>query len=406
MSEAAPSDIGLAASVHDAVRARRADFVDLLERLARQESPSSDPASQGPVFDVLEEALDEADFECRHLPGVISGGQLLAAPRGRRFGEVTVDGDADGPSADPVQLLIGHCDTVWDHGTLEHMPVRLDGSILSGPGVFDMKGGLAQTILALQTLRQLDLEPAAVPLLLVNSDEEIGSPDSTELIVRLATQARRAFVMEPALGPDGRLKTARKGVGRFVLDVHGKTAHAGLDPDGGASAVLELAHQVQRLFELNDPRRGISVNVGLIEGGTRPNVIAGHSRAIVDVRVPDAEAAEEVSSSIRGLVAVNKDVRLDVSGEVERSPLERNARNQALWHAAHRLAADLGLDLQEGLAGGGSDGNLTSLETATLDGLGAVGDGAHAIHEHIDVDRSLERCALLALLLLDDERLD
>lgn len=407
MSETTPSDVGLAARVHDEVRARRADFVDLLERLAENESPSSDPASQGPVFDVLEAALDSAGFECRRLPGEVSGGQLVAAPAGQRFGSVAIGGAAgDTRRPDPAQLLIGHCDTVWDHGTLDHMPIRLEGSILSGPGVFDMKSGLAQTVLALQTVHALELQPAALPLLLVNSDEEIGSPDSADLIVRLAAQVRRTYVMEPALGLDGRLKTARKGVGRFVVDAYGKTAHAGLDPEGGASAVLELAVQVQRLFELNDPQRGISVNVGLIEGGTRPNVIAGHSRAVVDVRVPDAAAAEDITARIRGLVAVNKDVRLEVSGDVERSPLERNVRNQALWHAARRLAGDLGFELQEGFAGGGSDGNLTSLETATLDGLGAVGDGAHASHEHIDVDRSLERCALLALLLLAEEHID
>lgn len=404
MSKATSSGVALAARVHDAVRARRGDFIDLIDRLARRESPSSDPASQGAVFDVLEEALDEAGFEYRRLPGDASGGQLLAAPRGLGFGDVTIEpGAALAGAGEPVQLLLGHCDTVWDHGTLERMPVRLEGSILSGPGVFDMKGGLAQTVLALSALRRLELEPAAMPLLLVSSDEEIGSPESADLIVRLAAQSRRAYVMEPALGPEGRIKTARKGVGRFAVDVHGRTAHAGLDPEGGASAIVELAHQVLRLSELSDPERGISVNVGLIEGGTRPNVIAGHSRAIVDVRVPDAGAAERITAGIHGLVAVNKDVRLEVSGSMERLPLERNVRNQALWRAAKRLAGDLGFELQEGFAGGGSDGNLTSLETATLDGLGAVGDGAHASHEHIDVDRSLERCALLTMLLLAED---
>jgi glutamate carboxypeptidase len=202
------------------------------------------------------------------------------------------------------------------------------------------------------------------------------------------------------LGPEGKLKTARKGVGKFVVTVKGKAAHAGLDPEAGASAILELSHQVQRLFDLNDPARQVSVNVGIISGGVRPNVIAPESRAVVDVRVPDAAGAERITADIYGLVAVTKGVSLEISGAVERTPLERNARNQALWRGARELAETLGLQLEEGFAGGGSDGNLTSPVAATLDGLGAVGDGAHAVHEHINVPRSLERCALLAMLMM------
>jgi glutamate carboxypeptidase len=403
MSETASSPNGCdAATVLAEVRAQRDELLAFLERLVLCESPSSDAAAQGPVLDLLEEGLDGAGFEARRLPGETSGGQLLAAPTGRDFDGIDLDpgGATPAPDVTARQLLLGHCDTVWAHGTLADMPLRIDDDVVRGPGVFDMKGGLAQTVFALRTLRRLGLEPALMPLLLVNSDEEIGSKESAPLIERLAQQVQRAYVMEPALGPEGRLKTARKGVGQFTVEARGKAAHAGLDPEAGASAILEMSHQVQLLHAFNDPDAGISVNVGIIDGGTRANVIAPHSRAVVDVRVPDMQAAERITAAIRGLVPVTQGVSLQVTGAVDRAPLERNARNQALWRLARSLAGELGCAIEEGFAGGGSDGNLTSPLTATLDGLGAVGDGAHAAHEHLDVQRSLERCALLAMLLL------
>lgn len=390
-------------AVLDTVRAQRDEMLGFLERLVLCESPSSDPEAQAAVFDLLEEALDGVHYEVRRLAGERSGGQLLAAPKGSDFGGVELDVEQAVPasgSGPAVQLLLGHCDTVWPHGTLAEMPVRISDTVMSGPGVFDMKAGLAQTVFALRALRELDLEPDIVPLMLVNSDEEIGSAESAPLIVHLARQAERVYVMEPALGPEGKLKTARKGVGQFVVTVKGKAAHAGLDPEAGASAILELAHQVLRLFELSDAARQVSVNVGIIGGGMRPNVIAPESQAVVDVRVPDAVEGERITAAIRNLVPVTQGVSLEISGAIERTPLERNARNQALWHLARGLAEELGMQLDEGFAGGASDGNLTSLVVATLDGLGAVGDGAHAVHEHIDVARSLERCALLAMLMM------
>lgn len=391
------------AAVLSAVRDQRDDWLAFLERLVVNESPSSVPEAQAAVFDLLEENLDGSGYEVRRLPGDQSGGQLLAAPQGRDLGGVELDLNAplpDNGASAPLQLLIGHCDTVWPLGTLRDMPVSIDDSIMRGPGVFDMKAGLAQTLFALRTLRRLELAPELMPLIFVNSDEEIGSRESASQIVRLAHYASRVFVMEPALGREGKLKTARKGVGQFVVKVKGKAAHAGLDPEAGASAILELAHQVQRLFDLNDPVKGVSVNVGIIRGGLRANVIAPESEAIVDVRVPDADEAVKVTAAIHALVPVTQGVSLEIAGGVERAPLERNPRNQALWRLARGIAGDLGLDVEEGFAGGGSDGNLTSPVAATLDGLGAVGDGAHAAHEHIDVKRSLERCALLAMLLM------
>ena len=391
----------IAGAILNAVGEQRDEFLGFLEKLVVHESPSLVPESQEPIFELIGEALDEIGYEIRRIPGNESGGQLLAAPSGSDFGGVDlVDSTPDSGSLGPVQLLIGHCDTVWPIGTLKKMPVRIDDSIMRGPGVFDMKAGLAQTIFALQALHRLDLEPALMPLVFINSDEEIGSNDSAANIVRLAQFASRVFVMEPALGLSGKLKTGRKGVSQFVVNVTGKAAHAGLDPEAGASAILELSHQIQRLFDLNDPLKGVSVNVGTIGGGLRPNVIAPESQAIVDVRVPDSIEAERITAAIHGLEPATKGVSLRVEKSLERAPMERTPRNQALWQLALESATDLGLEIEQGISGGGSDGNLTSPFVATLDGLGAVGDGAHANHEYINVAESVERCALLAMLVM------
>jgi glutamate carboxypeptidase len=257
-----------------------------------------------------------------------------------------------------------------------------------------------QILYALRALRDLQLQPSVTPLVFINSDEEIGSGESTPHIRRLARIANRAFVFEPSLGMDGKLKTARKGVGRFTVVVKGKAAHAGLDPGAGASAILELSYVIQKLFALNDPQKGITVNVGMIDGGLRPNVIAPESRAIVDVRMLTPEDARHIEEQIRSLRPVSPDITLEIDGRISRVPMEHSPRNCALWETAKRLGHEISLDLADGVAGGASDGNTTSLWTATLDGLGAVGDGAHARHEFIYCDKLVERGALLVLLLL------
>ena len=359
----------------------------LLVALVERESPSTDAASQRPVQAVLGGALRALDFEPLVVPGRETGGYLYASP-------------LDRPKRRPIQLLVGHSDTVWPRGTLRGMPAeRVDGQ-LRGPGAYDMKGGLVQMLFALRALRALDAWPELPPVVFVNADEEVGSPESSAALVRLARCADRAFVLEPALGLEGRLKTRRKGVGRFTVRAIGKAAHAGLDPGKGASAIVELAHVIQRLHALNDPARGLTVNVGTIEGGLRSNVVAPESRAVVDVRVPTEAAAREIEAAIHGLTATTPGVRLVVEGAVGRPPLEGTPRNRRLWAEAQAAAERLGLPIAEGTAGGGSDGNLTSLYTATLDGLGATGDGAHATHEYVEADRMPERAALLALLLL------
>ena len=365
----------------------RPAMVDLLETLASIESPSQVAGAQAPVFDLLNRQFEALGFATRRWHGQETGGVLLARPRQRSRGLQT-------------QLLLGHCDTVWPVGTLERMPVRREGAILRGPGVFDMKGGLVLMLAALRALRALHLEPALTPVVLVNSDEEIGSPESSRWIGRLAQTVERVWVLEPGYGPLGKLKTARKGVMRFDITIHGRSAHAGLAPDEGVSAILELAYVVRKLAELNDPARGVSVNVGVVSGGTRPNVVAAESRAEVDVRVPTGEDAERVAQAILGLQPTLAGARLTVEMQRSSQPLEPTSRNQRLWQQAQQAGRLLGLELESVGVGGASDGNTTSQFTATLDGLGVVGDGAHAAHEFVNVDQIALRAALLALLLL------
>jgi len=369
------------------LRSQRRLMIELLERLTLAESPSMDPGSQQQVRAILGDELRALDFDVRLLPGRNSGGQVYARPRQRGRGGAR-------------QLVIGHFDTVWPVGTLEKMPFEVDGNLVKGPGVFDMKGGLVQIILALRALRELRAELPVTPVVFLNSDEEIGSRESRRYIVALARCAERAFILEPSLGPAGSIKTARKGVGRFTILARGRAAHAGLDPERGVSAILELSFIIQKLFALNDPVRGVTVNVGTIDGGLRPNVIAPTSRAVVDVRVASQEDADRVEAAIRALQPTTEGVVLEIEGGMGRPPLEPTPRNRELWVVARQLGSEIGLELEEARAGGGSDGNTTSLYTATLDGLGPVGDGAHAHHEQLDLDRTIDRAALLGLLLI------
>lgn len=372
---------------------RHSEMIDLLRRLVEAESPTYEPETQGPVFDILAEALSQLDFMVERLPGTHSGGQLVAWPRYDA-------GPFSAESHTPFQLLIGHCDTVWPIGTLDKMPFRIENGRIKGPGIYDMKGGLVQMMMALDALQALDWQPAIMPVVCINSDEESGSRESRPLIGRLARKASRALILEPALGLEGRLKTRRKGVGRFLVEVKGQAAHAGLDPDKGVSAILELSYIIQKLHDLNNPANGISVNVGVINGGTRPNVIAPTSRAEIDVRVPTQDSAERIEKAIHQITPKLEGTTIQISGGFNRLPMEKTEVNEQLWKLAQQKGGELTLSLQEGMAGGGSDGNTTSLYTATLDGLGAVGDGAHADHEFLFADKMVERSALLALLLM------
>jgi len=362
-------------------------MVELLQQLVLIESPSNDASSQQPIRQLLKKEFEARGYRTILVPGRNSGGQIYAAPAAPR-------------AAQPAQLLLGHCDTVWPMGTLRTMPLECDGNVIRGPGIYDMKAGLVEMLFALQAIRELALQPGVVPLCFINSDEEIGSRESTRYVRALAQRVDRCMILEPSLGISGRLKTARKGVGRFTIKVQGKAAHAGLDPTAGASAILELSHVIQKLFALNDPNRGVSVNVGVIDGGVRANVVAPESSAIVDVRVATHDDARAVEEAIHNLRAETPGVTLQIEGRIGRPPMERTPSNQRLWQVALQLAEELAIDLKEGMAGGGSDGNTTSLFTATLDGMGAVGDGAHAAHEFIYVDQLPVRCALLTMVLL------
>jgi glutamate carboxypeptidase len=377
----------------DDLAGRRDELVELLRRMTEAESPSLAPETHDRAAEVLGAELETLGFTVRRLRARGGSGQLWARPSGR-------------VRRRPLQLLLGHLDTVWPVGTLAEMPFQVDGDVVRGPGVFDMKGGLAMMLLALGALRRQGVEPPLLPVVFVNSDEEIGSPGSREHIRRIARRVRRAWVLEPALGPSGRLKTARKGVGRFTVHVFGRAAHAGLDPEAGASAILELSHVIRSLFALNDPARGVTVNVGTVDGGLRPNVVAPEGRAVADVRVCSEDDAQMVEAAIRALQAVTPGTRLEIHGGFGRPPMERTPRNRRLWQLAWRLSAELGLELEEGLAGGGSDGSTTSLYTATLDGLGPVGAGAHAPDECLFIGPTLERTALLALLLAAPDQPD
>lgn len=363
------------------------EFTDLVRDLVLAESPSTDPESQAAVFDLVAEALDAAGFTSTRTPGVDTGGWMTATRRGVDPGACR-------------QLLLGHVDTVWPVGTLRSMPFSVEDGVLRGPGSFDMKAGVAQMVMALRALRALDLRPDVEPVVLLNSDEEIGSPESEAVIRETAQRVDRVLVLEPALAPDGRIKTSRRGTGHFHVTVIGKGAHTGLAPEQGASAILELSHVIQALHALTDRERGVEVNVGVVRGGTRPNVVAPEAHAVVDVRVRSVDDAHAVQERIRTLEARTPGTRLVIEGEVDRLPMERTPRNARLWEATRAAGRELGLELEEGMSGGASDGNFTSQYTATVDGLGPVGDGAHADHEHIDVARTIERAALLARILL------
>src|SRR5688572_5391070 len=351
-----------AAALLEYLQGRRDEMVDMLVQLAGLESPTDVPETQRPVQTRLSRALEECGMRVRHVAGRTTGGLLYARPKTRVRGI-------------PAQLLIGHSDTVWPLGTTASMPVVVEDGQVRGPGTFDMKAGLVQGVFALQALSALGLEPPATPVWLINSDEEIGSPDSIRWVRSLARRAVRAFVLEPAYGPEGRLKTARKGVGRFRITVRGIPAHAGLDPTAGASAIVEVADVILRLQALTDLERGTTLNVGTVRGGTRRNVVAAEAVAEVDMRVATAEDGETLSRLIHRLQPKTPRTTIHVEGGLATPPLERTPRNRALWCQAVLAGERLGLALEEYTAGGASDGNTTSQYTATLDGLGAIGDG-------------------------------
>ena len=354
--------------------------------LARLESPTTDKAAVDRCGRELARRICAIGGEVTRIGQPEMGDHLRA-----EFG--------DGASQ---VLLIGHFDTVWPVGQINRMPLELRDGCLFGPGVLDMKGGIALAMLAARALNEV--APAAGRLVMLwTSDEERGSGSSRALLEQEARRSRAVFVLEPGLVGGG-VKTARKGCGEFQLRVRGVAAHAGVEPDKGASAVHELAAQIVDLQRVRDMAPGVSLNVGMVAGGTRPNVVAEDAHATVDVRVTTSEEATRVAAMIRQRVPTIPGTRIEVDGGFDRPPLERTDAVARLYQRARVIAARLGHDLQEGATGGASDGNFTAaVGTPTLDGLGAVGAGPHALYEHIEVDPLPWRAALIAELIAETQ---
>ena len=298
-------------------------------------------------------------------------------------------------------LLLGHTDTVFPVDEIQKRPFAIKGNIASGPGVFDMKAGILLMLMAMDALRKVRGGPVKSVTVLLTSDEEVGSNSSRGLIEGEAGQAGAVFVLEPSL-PGGALKTARKGVGRFTIKAIGRAAHAGIDPSKGVNAIAEISHQILRLQEMTEITRGTTVTVGVIQGGTRSNVVPAEADAEIDVRITSMEEADRIAKAIRELTAVLPGARLEVRGSVNRPPMDRTLETGRLFEIARNVAAEIGMDLKEGSTGGASDGNFTAaLGIPTLDGLGAVGDGAHSVDEYVEIDSLPSRAALIAGLIED-----
>lgn len=362
-------------------------IVDRMRELVEHESPSSDKAAVDDVSKLFAHWARKAGGHVRWHRHRQHGDSLEI-----RFGEDY--------RRERRVMILGHLDTVWDRGTIAHMPWKVTGELIAGPGVLDMKAGVSMALTAVEIVQNLNLLRRPVTLLL-HGDEEIGSPASRSVTESVARRCSAVYVVEPAQGEAGAYKTARKGTGGYRLGVHGVAAHSGVDFERGHSAVVELAWQIEAISKFSDSRRGITVNPGVIGGGTRSNVIAAEAWVEIDVRIARAKDAAPLDRKFRGLKPRDKFCRLDLTGGLNRLPMERTPGTIALFRRAQRLGAQIGLDLDEAATGGASDGNFTSaLGVPTLDGMGAVGSGAHAAHEHLLRKHLAPRTALLAAMLI------
>jgi glutamate carboxypeptidase len=375
-----------AAEMFQFLKAHEREMVEMLCRLVQMESPSGNRQALASLAEMLAGEFERLGGTPKLHEQKETGDHLQVDFHGAN-------------SAQPV-LLLGHYDTVWDVGTLASMPCRVAQGRVWGPGTFDMKGGIVQMMFALRALRDIrGRKPRPVTVLLV-SDEEVGSETSRAITENLAKRSAAVLVCEPAQAPDGALKTERKGVGDYVVRVTGKAAHAGVDFRAGQSAVHELAKQIVKIERFTELDRGVTVNVGVIRGGTRTNVVAAEAVAEVDVRIATLRDAARVERKFRSLKPFNRKCKLAVSGGINRPPMERSPEVLRLFATAQKIANSLGWDLKQASTGGGSDGNFTAaLGIATLDGLGAVGDGAHAVHESVVISELPKRAALLAGLI-------
>ncbi|MGA3088886.1 MAG: M20 family metallopeptidase [Terriglobales bacterium] len=369
---------------------RREQIVSDIRELVEIESPSDNKAAVDRLAEVVAEKFSRLGGEIR-------------LHRAKDFGD-HLQVNFGGKSAKPV-LLLGHYDTVYPLGTLASMPCRVVGNRLTGPGVLDMKSGIALMLHAIAALQQWYGQKSSGELLrpinvLLVSDEEVGSDCSRKITEALARRAASVLVAEPSYGRQGAVKTARKGVGDYLVKARGKAAHAGLDFEKGVNAIVELARQTERLSGFTDLKRGLTVNVGIVSGGSRTNVVPAEASAQVDVRIARLKDAEAIDKKMRSLRPFNRKCKIEISGGINRPPMERTAGVAALYAQARAIASELGWRLGEASVGGGSDGNFTAgLGIPTLDGLGGVGDGAHAPHEHILLSELPRRAALLAGLI-------
>lgn len=369
------------------LQSRLPQMLDLLRELTLLESPSTEKPP--------------ADRCCGFLANQwrLRGGMVEVLPQKIRGNQLRVLWEPNAGRPSGQLLVLGHYDTVYSTGTLAQMPFRIAGGKAFGPGTFDMKAGIVQALFAFEVLQELKIPVTKNVVFLWTSDEEIGSESSRSLIEAEAKRSDAVFVLEPSLGPRGLIKTSRKGVGEAQLIVHGRASHAGLAPEKGVNAIHELAAQLVRIERWNHLRRGVTVNADIVEGGSRTNVIADHAKATLDLRawrIADMRALERRLDSLK---PIHRGARLEMNGGFNRPPLERK-HSAALFSRAKSIAKQIGFSLGEVAAGGGSDGNFTAaLGIATLDGLGAVGDGAHSTQEHIVVKTMPQRAALLAAVL-------
>lgn len=371
-------------------RARRDELLSFTRALCEAESPSGDAEGSRAVVNLIEDAAREfegfATWERTPAPdGYGEHFRLRAFGGGAREGRTL--------------LLLGHTDTVHPRGSLSHMPWREEGGKIYAPGVFDMKAACAVALEALRACVAVGARPRRPVVLLLTCDEESGSHSGRALVEEEARRAEYVLVLEPA-APGGRAKTARKGTGLFTLAVEGRAAHAGLEPEKGVSAVLELARQIERVASLARPEVGTTINVGTMRGGTHANVVAAEAHAEVDVRFSTLEEARRIEEAMRSLEPFDSRALVKVSGGINRPPLERTEAVASLYEKARRVAAEFDFELGETSVGGASDGNFAAgYCAAVLDGLGLEGSGAHASHEHIDADRLVPRAAFLAALV-------
>ena len=357
-----------------------------LEEMVMMESPSFDKALVDQFVKFVGARFATVGGEVQFVRAEKFGDHLIA-----RF---------NGQSSDRV-LLLGHTDTVWPAGEIAKRPFKIDGRRALGPGVFDMKAGILLAWMAIDALQKTSGGLSNSLSVLLVSDEEVGSNSSRALTESEAGRCRAVLVLEPSL-PGGALKTSRKGVGRFTVKAIGRAAHAGIDPENGVNAVEEISRQIIKLQQMTDRARGTTVTVGIVQGGTRSNVVPAEAAAEIDIRITSIEEAERVVKSIKALSPELPNARLEIRGSINRPPMERSAETDRLFQLAHKIAAGLGIDLKEGSTGGASDGNFTSaLRIPTLDGLGAVGGGAHAIDEWVDIESLPQRAALLAELITE-----